>query len=41
MKPQLAFALAALLSSSALQAADAQLTVQIQRLDVAEYHRPY
>lgn len=41
MKPQLAFALAALLGSSALQAADAQLTVQIPRLDVAEYHRPY
>lgn len=32
MKPQLAFALAALLGSSALQAADAQLTVQINPL---------
>ncbi|WVM88449.1 DUF2271 domain-containing protein [Halopseudomonas pachastrellae] len=41
MKPHLAFALSALLGSSALQAAEAQLTVQIPRLDVAEYHRPY
>ena len=41
MKPHLAFALSALLGSSALQATEAQLTVQIPRLDVAEYHRPY